>query len=115
MKKIIIYPIVALFLLAASVFTFVSCEDFLADPLVDKDTGEDLTMLLVDMNFIKTKLAIYLEDYDTGEAIEGPEIEIFIGGESASNLINFAGVFSNCPLAGTHFNIFWRCTEYGEN
>lgn len=91
MKKIIIYPVVAVFLIAASIFTFLSCEDMFSDPLVDKDTGDDMTFLLVDMNFIKTKIAIYLEDFDTGESIEGDEIEIFIGGEYASNLINFAG------------------------
>jgi len=75
----------------ASIFTFISCEDFLSDPLKDKDTGEDLTMLIVDMNFIKTKLVIYLEDFDTGESIEGEEIEIMISGENASNLISFSG------------------------
>jgi len=91
MKKIIIYPVVAVFLIAASIFTFLSCEDMFTDPLVDKETGDEMTMLIVDMNFIKTKIAIYLEDIDTGETIEGDEIEIFLGGDNVTNIIDFAG------------------------
>ncbi|MFC2097912.1 hypothetical protein ACFLSI_06230, partial [Bacteroidota bacterium] len=61
------------------------------NPLEDKDTGEELTMLIIDLNFITTKIVIYLEDFDTGESIEGEEIEIMINGDDASNLISFSG------------------------
>lgn len=91
MKKIIIYPIAAILFIAASLFTVISCSDMFDDPLIDKDTGEDLTMLLVDMNFIKTKIAVHIIDSETGEYIEDEEITIVFGGDDATNLINFVG------------------------
>ena len=39
-----------------------SCEDLFNDPLKDKDTGEDITVLLLDRNFINTKLKIWFVD-----------------------------------------------------
>mgnify|MGYP000704678442 CR=1 FL=1 len=51
-----------------------SCESYTRNPLNDKETDENIKLLIVDFNFITTKLAIHLQDITSGESIVG-EIE----------------------------------------
>ena len=50
------------------------CQDLFTDPTKDKETGETVTLLLVDRNFIKTKFMVKLVDNATGEQLAGENI-----------------------------------------
>ena len=67
------------------------CKDMFKDPMIDKETGEDVTLLLMDMNFIKTKINVQVQDMTTGLPIENEELLISFYGEDAENLVNFEG------------------------
>jgi hypothetical protein len=67
------------------------CKDLFKDPLTDKETGEDVTLLLIDRNFIKTKIAVRLQDNATLQDIDQEEVEVRCFGDDANNLITFAG------------------------
>ena len=91
MKSKILFPIITLLIVAGTIITISSCSDMFKNPLEDKDTGEDITLLIVDMNFIETHVIIYLEDFATGELIENEELDVEFTGESVSNIITFTG------------------------
>ncbi|MFO7616384.1 MAG: hypothetical protein R6V75_03965 [Bacteroidales bacterium] len=76
----------ALFLLATP-----GCRDLFTDPLKDKETGEDVTLLLIDMNVVKTKIAILLVDLLTDEPVDDGAVNILFMGSSAGNIITMAG------------------------
>ena len=80
-----------LLVIAALLLVTISCEDLVRDPLVDKESGENITVLLLDRNFIKTKLLIWLVDAETNEPMEDVMLDIEFFGEEASNLITFGG------------------------
>jgi hypothetical protein len=66
------------------------CSGLFRDPLEDKETGDKITVLLMDRNFIKTKLVLRLQDMN-GSTIDSEEVEIRFIGTDASNLITFSG------------------------
>jgi hypothetical protein len=68
-----------------------SCSGLFRDPMIDKDTGGKLTVLLMDRNFIRTTIVVRLEDYATGVSLEGEAAEVRFSGGGASGLITFAG------------------------
>lgn len=68
-----------------------ACKDMFKNPLKDKETGDDITVLLMDRNFITTKISIRLEDLSTKQAISNEPIEVSFTGDDASNLITFGG------------------------
>jgi len=67
------------------------CKDLFKDPLADKETGDKITVLLTDRNFITTKLAIRVEDLVTGQPIVGEPVEVSFVGNDANGLITFTG------------------------
>lgn len=67
------------------------CSDMFKDPLTDKETGEPVTLFLMDRNFIKTKINVQLQDMMTEQTIENEQVEITFSGDDAANLINFEG------------------------
>ena len=67
------------------------CKNMFNDPMADKETGEPVTLLLMDRNFIKTKIAVQLQDMVTLQAIESEQVIIQFSGNDAANLINFGG------------------------
>jgi hypothetical protein len=68
-----------------------ACKDMFKDPTKDKNTGESITLLLMDRNFITTKLAVHLQDAQTQQPIDDQQITIQFSGDDASNLITFGG------------------------
>ena len=46
---------VAAAILLAVVLLFPSCDGMMDNPLKDKETGEDINLLLIDFNFFKTQ------------------------------------------------------------
>ncbi len=70
---------------------FTGCRDLLKNPLLDKDSGESMTLLLIDPNFVKTKIAVRLVDNNTLEDINMEPVEVRFTGTDAANLITFLG------------------------
>lgn len=68
-----------------------ACKDMFKDPLKDKETGDDITVLLMDRNFITTKLVIRLEDLSSQQVVSNEPVEVRFSGADAANLITFGG------------------------
>ncbi|MCK5821321.1 MAG: hypothetical protein KAH17_05530 [Bacteroidales bacterium] len=65
--------------------------NYFSNPLIDEESGESVKLLVVDLNFINTKLALHLQDIETNESIPSEEIEIFFIGDDADDVITFVG------------------------
>lgn len=79
------------FLFAAFLALFVSgCSEMLDNPLKDKDTGEDINLLIVDFNFFDIRMTYKLLDVSTGETVEN-EATIWFTGENADDVVTYAG------------------------
>lgn len=66
--------------------------NYLSNPLVDAETGKNINLLVVDLNFIKTKIALHLRDIETNEYVENEDINIFFAGADADKVISFTGM-----------------------
>lgn len=77
--------------ITAMAFTSNSCSDLFNDPLKDKETGEDINLLLVDLNFFDTKVTLKFEDIETGELLTGTEITAGLKGDMADSFVNIFG------------------------
>jgi hypothetical protein len=71
-------------------FTNYSCNDLFNNPLKDKVTGEDITLLLVDFDFFKTSFTINLVDVQTNELLDSAA-HIYIGGPDSIHVCDFKG------------------------
>ncbi len=69
----------------------ISCKDLFKDPSKDKETGEKVTLLLLDRNFINTKINIRLVDINNQQLSTTEPIQVQFDGSDSSNLITFAG------------------------
>lgn len=81
----------------------VSCSGLFKDPMIDKETGGDVTVLLVDRNFIKTNFDVTLHDLITGQPIENEQVEVRFSGVDAAGLINFSGFKKTSFTTGSGF------------
>ena len=77
--------------LLATLFVTNSCSDLLNNPMKDKETGEDLTLLLLDLNFFDTKINIQFQNAETGEIINQDELNVYIVGDDADKIVDFEG------------------------
>jgi hypothetical protein len=69
MKRAFGKSVVMLTTLFVLLFASYSCNDLFNNPMKDKDTGEDITLLLLDFDFFKTTFTINLVDVQTNEPI----------------------------------------------
>ncbi len=90
MKNFAAYRISALSTLAATFLLLSSCEGILNNPLKDKDTGENINLLLVDFNFFKTHITTRILDANSKELITSP-VTVSYTGRNGNNIINFTG------------------------
>ena len=67
------------------------CKDMFIDPTKDKTTGEAVTLLLIDRNFIKTKFYVQLVDNITGEEITSEQVTVYFIGADSANMVTFGG------------------------
>lgn len=67
-----------------------SCSNLFNDPLTDKETGEKLTLLLVDYNAFLTTFTVEVVDASTGEEIDGP-VKIYVGGKNGGDIVDLSG------------------------
>ena len=72
------------------VILFSGCDDYFTNPLKDKDTGEDINLLIVDFNFFKTRMTYKITDAKTGEIINA-EAKIKFTGKNANDIVTYAG------------------------
>ncbi|HKJ41674.1 MAG TPA: hypothetical protein VKA27_06235, partial [Sunxiuqinia sp.] len=89
-NKILLTLKVATILLGTLVLSN-SCSDMFSDPMKDKETGKDLKLLLVDLNFFDTKFNFTFVDADTGNLIDDRTIGVFFAGDGANNLVDYNG------------------------
>ncbi|TSA31565.1 MAG: hypothetical protein D4R64_17855 [Porphyromonadaceae bacterium] len=91
MKPKIHFRIISLTATVLLIPCLTGCKDMFKDPMLDKKTGDQVTLLLLDRNFIKTKLSIRLQDIATLNDIDQEQVEIRFMGDDAANLITFTG------------------------
>ncbi|MEA1877481.1 MAG: hypothetical protein U9N86_11510 [Bacteroidota bacterium] len=91
--------------IAASLIFFISLGgcNYFSNPLIDEETGESIKLLVVDLNFINTRLALHLQDMETRESVSSEEIEIFFIGDDADNVITFSGTKPEKFTTGSGF------------
>ncbi|MDD4644993.1 MAG: hypothetical protein PHY99_03295 [Bacteroidales bacterium] len=90
MKSKILKPILSLAGLVLLMLSITGCKGLFDNPLKDKDTGKNITALLIDRNFITLKINIRLEDM-SGNAVTQENVQIRLLGEDSVNFITFAG------------------------
>ena len=90
MKKVVLNKIKIFALVFTSLFMLPACEDML-NSLTDKDTGEDMTLLLLDLNFFETRFTLHFIDRQTGEHITDRPIRVHLLGEHAHYIVDFEG------------------------
>lgn len=78
-------------LLIATLFISNSCSDLLNNPLKDKETGEDITLLLLDLKVFDTQLAVSLKDSKSGDVISDDKMQIFFTGKDADKIVDGNG------------------------
>ncbi len=86
LKTNIIKAIFSLGLLLA----VMACSDYLQDPIKDKETGEDINLLIVDFNFFTTRMTFKLQDASDGSIITKPAT-IKFSEKKGNNIVTFSG------------------------
>ncbi len=66
------------------------CSSYLSNPLQDKETGEDINLLLVDFNFFTTRMTYKLKDAVTGETITSDAVVTFTG-KNSNDIVSYTG------------------------
>jgi len=77
-------------LLILFVSIFLGCDDYFTNPLKDKETGEDINLLILDFNFFKTRMTYNLKDAKTGETIKAEAVLKF-SGKNANDIVDYDG------------------------
>lgn len=73
-----------------SVVLFSACDDYFTNPMKDKETGEDINLLILDFNFFKTRMTYQLKDAKTGEIIQ-QNATLTFSGKNAGDIVNYSG------------------------
>lgn len=90
MKRIFGKSVLLLATVFVILFTSFSCNDLFNNPLKDKETGEDITLLLLDPDFFETSFTINLVDVQTNEPLSVPA-NIYVGGPDSMYVCDFKG------------------------
>ncbi|MEZ5105110.1 MAG: hypothetical protein R2757_11485 [Draconibacterium sp.] len=77
-------------LAAILIFSFAGCSEYFQNPLEDKETGEDIRLMLIDFNFFKTRMTYKLMDARTGSVINEDAV-IKFSGKNGNDIVTFAG------------------------
>ncbi len=85
-KQIVLRFFTALVLLIA----FAGCSDVLDNPLKDKESGENINLLVLDFNFFDTRISVKLIDAEDGSIITSPATIDFTG-KNSGDIVTFAG------------------------
>lgn len=88
--KRILYKAFGLSAIFMQIFAMVSCNDLFTNPLKDKETGEDITLLLLDPNFFTTTFSVSVIDAETKEQIS-LNSKIYVGDENGYDVVDYTG------------------------
>jgi hypothetical protein len=66
------------------------CSDYLDNPLKDRETGDDINLLLIDFNFFNTRLTYKLIDAADGSTINAPAT-LHFSGKNGGDIVTFTG------------------------
>lgn len=66
------------------------CGEMLDNPLIDKETGEDINLLIVDFNFFTTRMTYKLIDVTSEEEIL-KDATVWFTGTNADDIVTFTG------------------------
>lgn len=90
MKNITPKQFLKIILIILAAATFSGCGDYFENPMKDKDTGEDINLLVLDFNFFETRLSFKLQDAQTGEQITEAASLTFTG-KNGNDIVNYTG------------------------
>jgi hypothetical protein len=90
MKKTNILPIIKSFTLVILMAALSGCSDYLDNPLKDRETGEDINLLVIDFNFFNTRISVKLTDAKDGSLISVPATIKFTG-DNGNDIVTFTG------------------------
>lgn len=71
-------------------FLVAGCSEYFENPLEDKETGENINLLIVDFNFFSTRMTYKLIDAKSGEIIR-TDAKIKFTGNNANDIVSFDG------------------------
>lgn len=66
------------------------CGEYFDNPLIDKESGEDIHVLIIDFNFFKTNMSYKLLDASDGSLIT-KNAKITFAGQNSDDIVTFAG------------------------
>lgn len=72
------------------ILNLIGCTEYFTDPLVDKETGEEINLLILDFNFFSTRMSFKLKDATDGSTIYAPARVTFTG-QNGDDIVTFAG------------------------
>lgn len=93
--KNILKSVKVIAIILATLFVNNSCSNLLDNPLKDKETGDDITLILLDLNFFDTKLNFYFVEEGTDELVIDKTINVTFDGASATNIVGYDGFKSD--------------------
>lgn len=80
----------ALMIFALIFISLSGCSDYFSNPLENKETGEDINLLILDFNFFHTRMTYKLVDAKTGEIIRANATVIF-SGKNGNDIVSYTG------------------------
>ncbi len=66
------------------------CSDYFSNPLENKETGEDINLVILDFNFFHTRMTYKLVDAKTGEIIKA-NATVKFSGKNGNDIVSFTG------------------------
>lgn len=84
------YATIRILVVLIAIATLSGCSSYLDNPLKDKETGEDINLLVLDFNFFDTRISVKLIDAKTGSLITSPATVQFTG-ENGNDIVTFSG------------------------
>lgn len=93
--KNILKSVKVIAIILVTLFVNNSCSNLLDNPLKDKETGDDITLILLDLNFFDTKLNFYFVEEGTDELVIDKTINVTFDGASATNIVGYDGFKSD--------------------
>lgn len=82
--------ILALITLALIFISLSGCSDYFSNPLENKETGEDINLVILDFNFFHTRMTYKLVNAKTGEIINA-NAKVQFSGKNANDIVSFTG------------------------
>lgn len=89
--KNILKSVKVIAIILAALFVNNSCSNLFDNPLKDKDTDEEITLILLDLNFFDTKLNFYFVEEGSDELVIDKTINVTFDGASATNIVGYDG------------------------